>query len=49
MNGRIGIMHWLSFIGGIFVGAALGVFAMCLCAVAGEEDRRERRRRQGTD
>ncbi len=37
-------MHWISFIGGVFVGAVLGVFVMCLCAVAGEEDRRQRHR-----
>ena len=36
-------MHWLSFIGGLFVGGILGVFLMCLCAVAGEEDRRRER------
>ena len=34
-------MHWISFIGGGFVGAVLGVFVMCLCAIAGEEDRRQ--------
>ena len=40
-------MHWLSFIGGLFVGGMLGVFIMCLCAVAGEEDRgRERLERK---
>ena len=33
-------MHWLSFLGGIFVGAMAGVFVMCLCAAAGSEDRR---------
>ena len=36
-------MHWLSFVGGLFVGGMLGVFIMCLCAVAGEEDRRRER------
>ena len=41
-------MHWISFIGGVFVGAVLGVFVMCLCAVAGEEDRRQRHR-EGTN
>jgi hypothetical protein len=34
-------MHWLSFIGGLFIGGLLGVFVMCLCAVAGEADRTE--------
>ena len=38
-------MHWISFIGGVFVGAVLGVFVMCLCAIAGEEDRRQRHRK----
>ena len=36
-------MHWLSFIGGLFVGGMLGVFFMCLFAIAGEEDRRRER------
>ena len=39
-------MHWISFIGGVFVGAVLGVFVMCLCAIAGEEDRRQRHREE---
>ena len=33
-------MHWLSFLGGVFVGAMAGVFVMCLCAAAGGADRR---------
>lgn len=40
-------MHWLSFIGGVFVGGMLGVLIMCFCAVAGDEDRgRERLERR---
>ena len=34
-------MHWWSFFGGLFVGGMLGVFVMCLGAVAGEAERRE--------
>ena len=36
-------MHWLSFIGGLFVGGLLGVFVMCLCAMAGDADRMQER------
>ena len=36
-------MHWLSFIGGLFIGSMLGVFVMCLCAVAGDADRARER------
>ena len=28
-------MHWLSFIGGMFVGGFLGVLVMALCVAAG--------------
>ena len=40
-------MHWLSFVGGIFVGGMLGVFVMCLCAAAGDADRRTERAEAG--
>ena len=32
-------MHWLSFIGGMFVGGFLGVLVMALCVAAGREER----------
>ena len=34
-------MTWLAFFVGMVVGGTIGVIAMCLCIVSGEESRRE--------
>ena len=42
-------MGWILFFSGLFLGGILGVFAICLCVAAGEESRREERRRSQND
>ena len=32
-------LHWIFFIIGLFIGASVGVIAMCLCAMAGARER----------
>ena len=39
-------MNWLFFGIGVFVGGIIGVTAMCVFFVSGEESRREERREQ---
>ena len=39
VGGEIMEIHWIFFIIGFFIGAAIGVIAMCLCAMAGANER----------
>ena len=41
---RIKNMLWAAFFAGVFAGGLIGLGAMCLCVVSGDESRREEMR-----
>ncbi len=42
-------MTWAAFFVGMFVGGFIGLGAMCLCVVSGDESRREELRTEKAD